>query len=392
MMNKKFLARIMRLKKYDVFISVAEEDLPIAQQLAAAFKAKNISYYLFSERPGEFWGHSLIRMLFDGVGRSRFVLQLNSRYFMAKFWTRVELQIAFALKSFILELCLEEEVFNARNATVILRWRGNPDDIAAHIQDKLKGKVVIAPRLFLFGFIGVALACFFFFGFNVTRMVQGKPSIFSTHIASGEKVPIKGGAFYMGASDKQQAHYVSFRPFFLNSAEVTVAEFQKFCNSTGHAMPPQLDNRYPAGCPVVNVTWDEAVAYCKWVGGRLPTEAEWEYAATADTITRYSGGNNASKFAQYNANKTSRIELKCPNRFGLYDMSGNAAEWCADLYADRYSTSDSINPQGPRSGTERVVRGGSYKSGINDLRITARSKEDPEARRPYIGFRVAWDR
>jgi|GEM_PF-717303 len=393
MMNKKFLARMIRLKKYDVFISVAEEDLPVAQQLAAAFKARNISYYLFSEKPDEFWGNSLIRMLFDGVGHSRYVLQLNSRYFMAKFWTRVELQIAFALKSFVLELCLEEEVFDPRNAKVIMRWRDNPDYIAERVREKLAEKVVIVPRLILLGFIVTIMGCISFFGLNVTYVVQGKPSIFSMHMAAGVKVSLPGRRFFMGSQQYNEIppHVVFVDSFSINSAEVTVAEFQKFCNSTGHAMPLQPDHRYPDGCPVTNVTWYEAAAYCKWVGGRLPTEAEWEYAAKADTITKYSGGNNARKVAQYGATKTSRIELKCPNRFGLYDMSGNAAEWCADLYADHYSTADSINPKGPQAGTERVVRGGSYKSGIEGLRITARSKEDPNARRPDLGFRVAWD-
>ena len=165
-------------------------------------------------------------------------------------------------------------------------------------------------------------------------------------------------------------------------------------------MPPEPPYKWADDNPIVNVTWDEAKAYCAWVGGRLPTEAEWEYAAGAGSSNTYSGGNQIERFAYYKDNsggKANGVGLKAGNEFRLKDMTGNVLEWCADWYApNQYSQNEPNDPKGPSAGSEKVIRGGAYNSVTNStqdgnqLRITYRNSEAPSARKPYIGFRVAW--
>ncbi|MEL6699812.1 MAG: formylglycine-generating enzyme family protein [Bacteroidota bacterium] len=212
-------------------------------------------------------------------------------------------------------------------------------------------------------------------------------------------VRIQGGTFMMGdpqGFDNESPHQVNLRSFRIGRTEVTVAEFKDFCQFTGRDLPPQ-----PAWStddhPVANISWSDAQAFCRWIGGRLPTEAEWEYAAKGGQQTRYSGSNSLGNVAYYigNATNTSHIvSQKSPNAYGLFDMTGNVAEWCLDRYGEDYyqSTEASSNPTGPTSGSERVIRGGSFKSisstSDDQLRVTYRNSTLPGSRRDYIGFRV----
>lgn len=219
------------------------------------------------------------------------------------------------------------------------------------------------------------------------------------------KAMVAAGSFTMGANDGNPddgpEHAVSLHAFRLSKTEVTVAQYRLFCKYTGRPMPGQPSGQWGENHPVVNVTWDDAVAYCQWVNGRLPREAEWEYAARAGGNALYSGGGNADNVAWHSGNAGGRAHAagtKSPNAFGLFDMTGNVWEWCSDWYGRKYySQSDAANPAGPASGAEKVIRGGAYNSFINSaedgnqLRITYRNSEKPSARRSYIGFRVAWD-
>lgn len=216
------------------------------------------------------------------------------------------------------------------------------------------------------------------------------------------RVSITGGTFTMGTDDGNPddgpAHKVSLRNFLLGKTEVTQDQYRKYCQYTGNIMPDQPSNE--ASQPVVNITWNEARAYCNWVGGRLPTEAEWEYAAGAGLQTLYSGGANINSLGWYSVNsdnKANPVARKSPNRWQLYDMTGNVAEWCADWFGRKtYQQLEADNPQGPPAGTERIIRGGAYNSFVkssndgNQLRITYRNSQAPAAAQTYIGFRVAW--
>ncbi len=227
-------------------------------------------------------------------------------------------------------------------------------------------------------------------------------------------VYVKGGTFKMGSnksSDEKPIHSVIVSDFYIGKYEVTNEEFCKFLNAYGsdkvkngiysgeimiYLSNEKYDAKYDWGIhksgsrwtpvsgkeshPVIYVTWFGANEYYKWAGGRLPTEAEWEYAAGGgSTHQKYSGTNSESSlgnYAWYSSNsgsKTHAVGTKSPNKLGIYDMSGNVYEWCSDWYdSGYYSSSSSNNPTGASSGSPRVYRGGSWNSGATYCRVAYR--------------------
>ena len=216
---------------------------------------------------------------------------------------------------------------------------------------------------------------------------------------------IPDGSFRMGCSegdkecyeDEHPAHTVQISTgFWLTQTEITVAAFQLFGNAKGVAVPPeQVGNKYP----VMAVLWDEASAYCAWAGGRLPTEAEWEYAARAGTTTIRYGDLNAIAWTSLNSqHKLHEVAKKLPNAFKLYDMLGNAWEWTADWYgAKYYEQSPAADPTGPTVGDSltlkgvenptRVIRGGAWIGFPGVARASYRYWFIPTLRVANIGFR-----
>ena len=210
-----------------------------------------------------------------------------------------------------------------------------------------------------------------------------------------------------GKGDEKPPHKVELDPFHMGRTEVTNAQYSKFLEEKGWRVPakPSFDANYMTAqpnLPVVNVTSADAEAFCKWLTEkigtpvRLPTEAEWEYAArggVANSIYPWGAGDPKSQ-ARYSDNdpsglKTVAKETFAPNGFGLYNMSGNAAEWVRDYYSDNYYKSSAAKkPTGPPTGKERVVRGGSWKTGKDELSVSRRSKMEPHKTNDDMGFRV----
>jgi serine/threonine protein kinase len=213
---------------------------------------------------------------------------------------------------------------------------------------------------------------------------------------------VEAGQFMMGSNyfdDEQPIHAVQLDTFFIDKAEVTVAQYRTFCTATGRQMPQAPPWGWIDNNPIVNVSWDDASAYAAWAGKRLPTEAEWEYAARGGRRGaggKYSGSNSIDDVAWYadNANFTTHpVKLKKANELGLYDMSGNVWEWCRDGYQPRYDDriSPAVNPIDPTT-HERVIRGGAWFYDETSARVTNRRGVEPKFKSPMIGFRCVISR
>lgn len=216
-----------------------------------------------------------------------------------------------------------------------------------------------------------------------------------TQVAYAENgmVLVKGGCFSMGAGDgnpdERPAHEVCMDDFFMDKHEVT----QKAYMEAMGANPSHFKDC--GDCPVENVKWGQAKEYCEKLGKRLPTEAEWEYAAKGGgKDAAYPGtGKALDESAWYRDNssdKTHPVGLKKPNSLGLYDMGGNVNEWVADIYGENYyKASPKDNPKGPESGEARILRGGSWFCSSEDTRASDRVSSTPDSADFDFGFRCA---
>lgn len=280
----------------------------------------------------------------------------------------------------------------------------------------------------------------------------------------GQLVTLPGGSFPMGSEadhaypgdGEGPVHVVAVGPFSIDPLAVTNDAFAAFAVATDHVteaerygwsfvfgglLPDDFPDtqgvasapwwrqvlgaswRRPEGPhsgldgrgqhPVVHVSWADAQAYCAWSGTRLPTEAEWEYAASGGrTGARFPWGDDLEPGGHHRMNVfqgtfpssntsadgyagTAPVDAYPPNGFGLHNMTGNVWEWCADWFDPGwYEQRESVDPVGPPSGTHRVMRGGSYlchESYCRRYRVTARSANTPDSSTGNLGFRVARD-
>ena len=211
---------------------------------------------------------------------------------------------------------------------------------------------------------------------------------------------VKGGTFEMGSnevySNEKPIHTVTLSDFYIGATEVTQAQWEAIMgNNPSHFKGDNL--------PVEKVSWDDIQTFLIKLNQqtgqtyRLPTEAEWEYAArggvqSSNVSYQYAGSNTIGDLAWYKDNSgstTHPVAQKQPNELGLYDMSGNVWEWCNDNYdANYYQNSAKKNPQGPSSVQYRLLRGGSWDFNTQLCRVAARVRDLPYGRSNYIGFRL----
>lgn len=220
-------------------------------------------------------------------------------------------------------------------------------------------------------------------------------------------VEIPAGTFTMGSPASEQErmddeiqHQVTLSAFKMSKYAVTVEQYDLFCEATGRTKP-WVSKR--GKHPVSQVTWYDAVAFAEWLGCRLPTEAEWEYAARAKTTTPfYTGDCLTSEQANFNGeepyvncgkseNRDRPLPVGSfpPNVFGLYDMHGNIWQWCSDWYG-AYDTVQTTNPKGPAQGANKIIRGGGWHNPAKECRSAYRGVRDlcPGTRGTGIGFRI----
>jgi formylglycine-generating enzyme required for sulfatase activity len=186
--------------------------------------------------------------------------------------------------------------------------------------------------------------------------------------------------------DEHPSHRVTLpNGFWLGQTEVTVGAYKRFAAATGRQMPPptSFDATWTNDeLPIVMVTWDDAREYCAWAGMRLPTEAEWEYAARGgSTQARYGPLDNVAWHGGNAGGQTHPVGEKQANAFDLDDMLGNAWEWVYDRYdPSYYQNSPMQDPAGPSSGQDRVLRGGSWYDPAGTVRVSRRNRGYPDDR------------
>lgn len=217
-------------------------------------------------------------------------------------------------------------------------------------------------------------------------------------------VEIPSGGFLMGGEmepDHQPVHVVEISAFRLMKHHVTNAEYAAFCEATEHRLPEFWgQDRYRCGPehpdhPVVGVSFHDAAAFAEWIGGRLVTEAEWEYAARGGLVGKaYPFGDEVdpskANYARSDTKGTEPVGSYPPNGFSLYDMCGNVVEWVADRYDPAYyARSPRVKPAGPEAGKHRVIRGGGWHSGPYCVRVDFRNALPANWVDFAVGFRVA---
>ncbi len=229
-----------------------------------------------------------------------------------------------------------------------------------------------------------------------------KNRTFTVNGVSLEMIAVEGGTFTMGATPEQgsdanniekPAHSVTLSDYYIGKFEVTQELWEAVMGSTPSFFKGNK-------LPVESVSWDDCQTFIRKLNSltgknfRLPTEAEWEYAARGGNRSRgykYSGGNNISDVAWYDDNSgsmTHAVGTKSPNELGIYDMSGNVSEFCQDLYGS-YCSGSQTNPQGPSSGSYRVYRDNSCYDNARRCRMSYRYGREHGAANIAIGFRLA---
>jgi formylglycine-generating enzyme required for sulfatase activity len=249
----------------------------------------------------------------------------------------------------------------------------------------------------------------------VLKLVGIPPGKFKMGTPDSEReavIKINGFSPYLA---EEKPHDVEItRPFYMGVYEVTQAEYEKVMNSNPSKFSPKgRESAKVAGLdtlryPVDSVSWEDAMKFCEALSKRfkkkfdLPTEAEWEYACRAGTTTAFCYGDGlSSKQANVNGEfpfraekgpnlgRTTGVGAYQPNSFGLYDMHGNVEEWCKDwIDRDYYTKSPPRDPQGPKTGDMRILRGGSWQNGAVHARSAVRGWDNPSLGGPTRGFRV----
>lgn len=427
----------------DVFISYAREDEPTAHVLATALESIGWSVWWDRRIPA---GTEFSHVIEHELTNARSVIVLWSKQSIASRYVRDEAGAA-ERRSVLIPALIESVEpplgFRQTQTANLIGWTGDGphpgfDKIVEAIERLTQTSAAHPPtfgpglkrRRAIAGWLAGALAvCIAIFAAGYYFYFGSPPS----EMTSSEMAALPGGQFQMGSTEseakdalldaeidqpiwaerEQPKHTVTLDPFLIDRFEVTIGDFRNFIDTVEGAAPhPSLDTGVNDDHPVTGVTWFEANAYCSSVGKRLPTEAEWEYAAR-------DGGNGDYPWDRgpVNGLRANFCDKNCDgrepvsgeddgfagtapvgsfdqgkSRQEVFDLSGNVAEWVADAYDPRFyekpGNSNPINRE-PHPDGYRVVRGGSYEDGPYYLRAATRNYRSEDTRDPNIGFRCA---
>jgi formylglycine-generating enzyme required for sulfatase activity len=366
----------------EIFISYAREDIDAARRLAVELEKRGWSVFWDRRIPA---GRRFADVIALQLDAAKCVIALWSSAASTSDWVLEEAEEA--LRRNILAPALIEAIrppmgFRRIHAADLIGWRGEGthegfaqllEDIAQYVPASTRIPERVLPS-------------------------EIKPGEVRINPGDGESyVWIPPGEFQMGRSPgdsecsahEKPSHKVRItRGFWLGQTPVTQAAYEK-------VMRENRSRFKGAQHPVENMTWDQARKYCEAAGGRLPTEAEWEYAARAgSSVARYGDLDAIAWYKGNSAKQTHPVKEKQPNSWGLYDMLGNVWDWVADWYEENYYqglSSPAIDPKGPASGIMRVLRGGSWLNDPQVVRASNRGMYVPELWNYNMGFRCARD-
>lgn len=393
-----------------IFLSYASQDRPIAEAINRALLDQGQDVFFDREDlpPGEEF-HIRIRRAIEEA--DLFVFLVSEEAIDPGSYTLNELDIAEKqlrqASGRLLPVLLRPTAIDRLPAFVkSVTLLESPGNVAAAVADAVH-RIDLKRRHALLVKAGLGVAAALVVAGGVWWYLSTREA--PTELAGKDGAPlvlVPAGNFVMGDDEDSPRREVFLDAFYVDRFEVTTGRYAKFLAATGSAHPPEgweaLDLDRGDELPVSGVDWNDASAYCKWVGRRLPTESEWEKAARGTDERRFPWGNESPQLDRLNFQNASpeaydggleKVGTHPAGRspYGVHDMAGNVAEWTADWYAESFPVGERRNPQGPASGTSKVIRGGGRFEPAERMNATRRSYGAPDLRGEDIGFRCAQD-
>lgn len=389
-----------------IFLSYASEDREAAKTIYLALRDQG--HKVFFDRTDLPAGDEFHNRIRQAIEKSHlFIFLLTAKAIDAGSYSLSELEVAEKSRIKLFPVALSEPDFTvipaSLKAVTVYRSDGNlAAGVAAEVSRIAAGNR--RKRLKQWA-VGLALIATVSGGlFYGARARRNDPSIGKD---GAPAVLIPAGNFIMGDDENSPRREIFLDAFYLDKFEVTLARYGLFLKANGNLQPPdgwpENNSSVIADRPVVGVNWQDAAAYCRWAGKRLPTEAEWEKAARSSDGRKYPWGNDepSADRARFGASYGDSVYRdgiapvgkypKGVSPFGVYDLAGNAAEWVSDWYSEGLSSAEARNPKGPETGTAKVVRGGGWFDPPGRIMATKRMYAGPTHRDDATGFRCAAD-
>ncbi len=392
----------------NIFLSYASPDRPLAEAINRALLDQGHDVFFDREDlpPGEEF-HIRIRRAIEGA--DLFVFLVSEPAIDPGSYTLNELDIAEKtirqasgrLLPVLLEPMALDRLPAFLKSVTVLESTGS---IPAAVADAVHRMVLARRRALWQKMIGGGLVTLSIAAVGWFALSTPAPRSEITGADGAPAVLIPAGSFTRGDDEASPRREIHVDAFYIDRYEVTTGRYAMFLAATGAARPPDgwdtLDPGVGGELPVVGVDWHDASAYCRWAGGRLPTESEWEKAARGTDARRYPWGDASPTLDHANHLNTSpeaygggltKVGSHPAGRspFGVHDLAGNASEWVADWYSESFPAGDVRNPKGPETGTARVIRGGGRFDPPDRLAATKRFHGPPDLRADDIGFRCA---